>query len=56
MAEDEKKAEEEGPVAPEGVFPFFFPDSGAIKYGMKTGDGIVDLVREPELFYHFHLV
>jgi len=42
MADEEEK--KEGPTAPEGVLPFFFPDSGAQKYGMKTGEGIVDLV------------
>jgi len=44
MAEEEKKTE--GPTPPDGVLPFFFPDSGAIKYEMKTGEGIVDLVSE----------
>ena len=32
------------PVCPPGVKPFFFPDSGAVKYGFKTGPLIVDLV------------
>lgn len=33
-------------MPPPGVKPFFFPDSGAVKYGMKTGPGIVDLVAQ----------
>ena len=29
----------------EGVYPFFIPNSGAEKFGLKTGPGIVDLVE-----------
>ena len=49
MAEEEKK--EGAPSPPEGVLPFFFPDSGAQKYEMKTGEGIVDLVSGLSCLY-----
>ena len=48
---EEKKADEptpegeaRGPTLPEGVLPFFVSDSHATKLGMKTGEGIVDIV------------
>ena len=50
MAE-EKKADTDAPEGeaiapklPDGVLPFFVSDSHATKLGMKTGEGIVDLV------------
>lgn len=30
---------------PDGVLPFFMTDTAAAKYGMKTGDGIEDLIH-----------
>lgn len=49
VAED-NKAEDAVPVLPPGVKPFFVSDSHAQKLGMKTGEGIVDLL--PSKFFN----
>ena len=52
MAEDADSPPktDDAPVLPPGVKPFFVSDSHAQKLGMKTGEGIVDLL--PSKFFN----